>query len=98
MAIQYVANCVHVFIKIFVVIVFMCSLKISDILNGSLYCSYPGNDYWIGKLSDSGHAPAACCSLISELSNPFIHYEAFASNKIHTHDIEPRKVTLHPPN
>ena len=38
--------------------------------------SFPGNEYWLGHFSTSSDPAAACCSLISELQNPCINYDA----------------------
>jgi len=35
--------------------------------------SFPGNEYWIGKLNASGDPAAACCSTIAELQNTMIN-------------------------
>jgi len=35
--------------------------------------SFPGNEYWIGKLNASGDPAAACCSTIAELQNTLIN-------------------------
>jgi len=35
--------------------------------------AFPGNEYYFGQLTASGDPSAACCSLISELQNPYIN-------------------------
>lgn len=44
--------------------------------------SFPGNEYWMGSLSDSGDPAAACCSTIPQLQNPLIN-TALRAKKLH---------------
>jgi hypothetical protein len=40
--------------------------------------SYPGNEYWVGGLNNSGDPAAICCSTLAELQNPLINPYATA--------------------
>lgn len=42
--------------------------------------SLPGNAFWRGSLSSSGHEAAASSSQIAELHNPFINETVCANN------------------
>lgn len=35
--------------------------------------SFPGNEYWVGKLNSSGDPAAASCSNIPELQNTLVN-------------------------
>lgn len=42
--------------------------------------SFPGNEYWAGKLAASGDPAAICCSHLGELQNPLINPNARGPN------------------
>lgn len=47
--------------------------------------SFPGNDYWIGKLTGSGDPAAACCSTIPQLQNVHINVGLRAEKRLRTY-------------
>jgi len=55
--------------------------------------SFPGNEYWMGKLSSTGDSAAACCSQIPELLNPHINKKAMSAQNLHV--AAPRKGIVH---
>ena len=50
--------------------------------------SFPGNEYWAGRLAASGDPAAACCSTIQELQNPYINTQLQAPEKLAIYDME----------
>jgi uncharacterized protein DUF4804 len=42
--------------------------------------AFPGNEYWTGLLGASGDPAAACCSMITELQNPYINPNVSSQN------------------
>ncbi|KAJ8872661.1 hypothetical protein PR048_026272 [Dryococelus australis] len=65
--------------------------KLSDVDSGKLLIvsyawdgnAFPGNEFWLGKLSSTGDSAAACSSQITELHNPVINSSRVCGSNLH---------------